>query len=130
MSDNYSWNGVIGELSKKHADIGLTDFSVTDKRSQVVDFTIPLTYDAAKLWQKIPNRSFSWFTFTNVFENQYWLFLGKNTADQESRYKKLALSSKQSQCMKVGHGRLYRWTENSFPFLLFLKPVEISKKMF
>ena len=108
MSDNYSWNGVIGELSKKHADIGLTDFSVTEKRSQVVDFTIPLTYDAAKLWQKIPNRSFSWFTFTNVFENQYWLFLGKNTADQGSSYKKLALSSKQCQCMKVGHGRLYR----------------------
>ena len=81
MSDNYSWNGVIGELSKKHVDIGLADFSVTEKRSQVVDFTIPLTYDTAKLWQKIPNRSFSWFTFTNVFENQYWLFLGKNTAD-------------------------------------------------
>ena len=28
------------------------------------------------------------------------------------------------------HGRLYRWTENSFPFFLFLKPVEISKKCF
>ena len=27
------WNGVIGELSKKHADIGLGDFSVTEKRS-------------------------------------------------------------------------------------------------
>ena len=71
---------------------------MTEKRSQVVDFTITLTYDAAKLWQKIPNRSFSWFTFTNVFENQYWLFLGKNTADQGSSYKKLALSSKKSQC--------------------------------
>ena len=76
MLDNYSWNGVIGELSKKYTDIGLVDFSVTEKRSQVVDFTIPLTYDAAKLWQKIPNRSFSWFTFTNVFEKQYWLALG------------------------------------------------------
>ena len=74
------WNGVIGELSKKHADIGLGDFSVTEKRSHVVDFTIPWTYDAAKLWQKIPNRSFSWFTFTNVFENQYWLLLGVVTA--------------------------------------------------
>ena len=31
---------------------------------------------------------------------------------------------------KLGHGRLYRWTENSFPFFLYLKPVEISKKCF
>ena len=28
------------------------------------------------------------------------------------------------------HGRLYRWTENSFPIFLYLKPVEISKKCF
>ena len=28
------------------------------------------------------------------------------------------------------HGHLYRWTENSFPFFLYLKPVEISKKCF
>ena len=27
MLENESWNGVIGELSKKHADIGLIDFS-------------------------------------------------------------------------------------------------------
>ena len=31
---------------------------------------------------------------------------------------------------KIIHGRLYRWTENSFPFFLYLKPVEISKKCF
>ena len=31
---------------------------------------------------------------------------------------------------QIDHGRLYRWTENSFPFFLYLKPVEISKKMF
>ena len=24
------------------------------------------------------------------------------------------------------HGRLYRWTENSFPFFLYLKPVEVK----
>ena len=28
------------------------------------------------------------------------------------------------------HGRLYRWTENSFQFFLYLKPVEISNKCF
>ena len=30
----------------------------------------------------------------------------------------------------MSHGHLYRWTENSFPFFLYLKPVEISKKCF
>ena len=33
-------------------------------------------------------------------------------------------------CFSTRHGRLYRWTENSFPFFLYLKPVEISKKCF
>ena len=39
----------------------------------------------------------------------------------------------QNQCLLIftlTHGRLYRWTENSFPFFLYLKPVEISKKCF
>ena len=30
----------------------------------------------------------------------------------------------------ISHGRLYTWTENSYPFFLYLKPVEISKKCF
>ena len=34
------------------------------------------------------------------------LFLAKNTGDLDSRYKNLALISKQSQCMKVG-SKLY-----------------------
>ena len=32
--------------------------------------------------------------------------------------------------VKPIHGRLYKWTENSFPLFLYLKPVEISKKCF
>ena len=38
--------------------------------------------------------------------NEY-LHGNKNTADQDSRYKNLALSTKQKQCMKVG-SKLYR----------------------
>ena len=30
---------------------------------------------------------------------------------------------------KLIHGRLYRWTENSFPFFLYLKPVKQSTLM-
>ena len=37
---------------------------------------------------------------------------------------------KSFQVHRVHHGHLYRWTENSFPFFLYLKPVEISKKGF
>ena len=32
--------------------------------------------------------------------------------------------------LRLNHGRLYRWTENSFPFFLYLKPVEIPNKFF
>ena len=36
---------------------------------------------------------------------------------------KLDISRDQSL---FSHGRLYRWTENSFPFFLYLKPVEVT----
>ena len=48
-----------------------------------------------------------------------------------SRIKKIRNSNKKvHQLLVLNHGRLYRWTENSFPFFLYLKLVEISKKCF
>ena len=38
--------------------------------------------------------------------------------------------SKKFEIHRFIHGHLYRWTENSFPFFLYLKPVEILKKCF
>ena len=41
-----------------------------------------------------------------------------------------SFNPRRATCNALTHGRLYRWTENSFPFFLDLKPVEISKKCF
>ncbi|XP_071542041.1 probable glutamate receptor [Panulirus ornatus] len=39
---NGSWNGMIGTVLRKEADIGLGPFGMSYTRSQVVDFTIPV----------------------------------------------------------------------------------------
>lgn len=39
--DTNGWDGMIGELIRDEADIALADLTITDDRSQVVDFTHP-----------------------------------------------------------------------------------------
>ena len=63
---------------------------------------------------------FSKLTFSCDVKNKMLMQLEKDSEPIGSKY----LSS------KAKHGRLYRWTENSFPIFLYLKPVEISKKCF
>ena len=78
--ENGSWNGIIGELHREKADIGLSDLSVTDFRAQVVDFTVGLYISSNKLYLKIPKRGLSWKTFTDVFDDMYWLAFSCVTA--------------------------------------------------
>ncbi|XP_069158723.1 probable glutamate receptor [Procambarus clarkii] len=40
--ENGSWNGMIGTVLRKEADLGLGPFGMSYTRSQVVDFTIPV----------------------------------------------------------------------------------------
>ena len=80
LLDNGSWNGIVGELHKQNADIGLCDLSVTEQRSKVVDFTVGLYIASARMWMMIPKRSFSWTTFVAVFADDYWIGLCSVTA--------------------------------------------------
>jgi len=36
---NGKWNGMIGEVIKKNADLAITDLTITEKRKEVVEFT-------------------------------------------------------------------------------------------
>ena len=78
--DNGSWTGLVGELDKKQADIAVSDLSVTEQRSKVVDFTIGLFVGSAKLYMLNPRQSFSWTTFIDVFDNNFWMSLSAVTA--------------------------------------------------
>ena len=73
LQPNGTWTGVIGQLQVKNADIGLSDLSVTEQRSKVVDFTNGIFISSNKLYMKTPRRSLSWTTFSEVFDD---LFMG------------------------------------------------------
>ena len=77
---NGSWNGIIGELQRRNADVGLCGLAVTEQRSKVVDFTVGLNEAACRLWMLIPERSFSWTTFVASFSEDYWIVLVSVTA--------------------------------------------------
>ena len=78
--DNGSWNGIIGELHRRNADIGLCDLAVTEQRSRVVDFTVGLNEGGCRLWMLIPKRSCSWTSFVASFSEDYWIVLVLVTA--------------------------------------------------
>lgn len=76
---NGSWSGIIKDLQNRRGDIAVVDLSVTEQRSQVVDFTVGLEISASKLYMKIPQRSLSWSTFTRVFDTHFMLLLAAST---------------------------------------------------
>ena len=63
--------------------------------------------------------------FSKILNESFKAFKSKTSL----RKNQLNYQGMQCPC-KIVHGLLYRWTENSFPFFLYLKPVEISKKCF
>jgi ABC-type amino acid transport substrate-binding protein len=39
---NGSWNGLIGMLARREADVAITGVIMTPMRTEVVDFTLPI----------------------------------------------------------------------------------------
>ena len=62
---NGYWNGIVQELHEKNADIGLSVLTVTEERSELVDFTVGLNIDSIRLWMQIPRPQL--FTCSNLF---------------------------------------------------------------
>lgn len=54
---NNTWTGVIGQLITKKADIGVSEFTMTTRRLDVIDFTLPLLYSRNRLYFKQPDDS-------------------------------------------------------------------------
>jgi len=73
MDEDEQWNGLIGELVNKKADIGLGALSVMAERENVVDFTVPY-YDLVgiTILMKKPKVPTSLFKFLSVLEDSVW----------------------------------------------------------
>ena len=91
-------------------------------------FLEPLFYTFLEKWLQIKcsnTKSMNTYYFLQVICFLFLLKMDKNMQIKEPIFSCSSFIDSRSI-----HGRLYRWTENSFPFFLYLKSVEISKKLF
>lgn len=74
VDDKGKWNGVLGEMVYKRADIGLPLWYVTSERDEAVDFTTPMTeMTGQSILMKREVKSRSLFKFVKVLEWEVWL---------------------------------------------------------
>lgn len=70
------WDGMIGELIRKEADLALADLTATYERETVVDFTMPfMNLGIAILFKKPGAPDSELFTFLKPFSIEVWLYL-------------------------------------------------------
>lgn len=66
--ENRTWTGVIGEVVSRVVDFGVGEFSLSNHRLNVVDFTIPLILSRNKVYfQKPDASSVQWSAYFKVF---------------------------------------------------------------
>lgn len=62
------WTGAIGEVVLNKVDIAISEFSITNHRLDVVDFTLPLILSRNRVFFKKPDGSFvQWSGYFKVF---------------------------------------------------------------
>lgn len=76
MEDNKTWNGMIGELTTRKADIAAADLTITALRMQAVDFTHPFMMSGIGLLMKkpVPEGVHPGFFF-KPFTKEVWMCL-------------------------------------------------------
>ena len=59
LLENNSWTGVVGMLDRKEVDVSVTDLSITEARSQVIDYSSGLMFircDVGPGWPSFVKR--------------------------------------------------------------------------
>ncbi|XP_076383583.1 uncharacterized protein LOC117217832 isoform X5 [Megalopta genalis] len=71
--ETQTWSGVIGELVADTVDIGVAEFSMTKRRLEVVDFTLPLILSRMRVYFKKPDgSSVRWTAYVKEFDRHVW----------------------------------------------------------
>nr|QBB73017.1 ionotropic receptor [Protaetia brevitarsis] len=71
------WDGMIGDLIDKKADLAITDLTITSEREEAVDFTTPfMNLGISILYQKPQKAPPNFFSFAEPFAFEVWLWLG------------------------------------------------------
>ena len=73
--DDNTWTGVVGEVASDRADFGVAEFSMTNHRLDVVDFTLPLILSRNRIYFKKPDGTYiQWSAYFKVhFLNGYFI---------------------------------------------------------
>ncbi|CAF1076629.1 unnamed protein product [Rotaria sordida] len=70
------WNGIIGELVYRRADLGLAGLTITYQREQAIDFTKPfLTLGINILFKKSKRRKPNLFGFFSPLSHEVWTYM-------------------------------------------------------
>ncbi|XP_068223137.1 glutamate receptor ionotropic, delta-2-like [Palaemon carinicauda] len=69
---NGSWNGMVGVLQRKEADMSPLDFSPSYDRAQVVEFSIPVSEDILIIVSKAPSVVIKPFLILQIFSPFAW----------------------------------------------------------
>ncbi|THK33013.1 glutamate receptor 1 [Diachasma alloeum] len=70
------WSGVIGSLRRNEADMAISEFSMTHKRLDMVDFTIPIAVGYARIYIQKPNGAHvKWNAYFKAFATDVWVVI-------------------------------------------------------
>ena len=75
---NNSYDGMIGEIMNGNADLGITDFTMTSEREEVVDFTMPFMTLGIQLIFKAPAQASdpNLLSFMEPLSKGVWGYVG------------------------------------------------------
>ncbi|GBN54107.1 hypothetical protein AVEN_85983-1 [Araneus ventricosus] len=70
---NGSWTGMMGMIGRGEADLGFTHVTVTEQRTEVVNFSTPHTMTACVFVTVLPQKIKSTFGFIHPFDLKTWI---------------------------------------------------------
>ncbi|CAD6205044.1 GSCOCG00003115001-RA-CDS [Cotesia congregata] len=74
--DTKQWNGMIGQLLNREADLAVCDFTITKARESVVDFTMPfMNLGISILYLKPEDKKPELFAFLSPFSTDVWIYV-------------------------------------------------------
>ena len=73
---NTTWNGMIGEVMRGEADMAVADLTITSKREEAVDFTLPfMNTGISILFKKPTTKVTTLFSFLSPFSMVVWVYV-------------------------------------------------------
>ncbi|XP_066984771.1 glutamate receptor ionotropic, kainate glr-3-like [Macrobrachium rosenbergii] len=72
---NGSWNGLVGAVLKKEADMALGPLAITYERSRVIEYTVPIFVDYLRIQAKRGDTEVDPWSFVMPFNKEVWASL-------------------------------------------------------